>query len=324
MRKRRVNARAILEPSVKSRTVGTLMVLAASVCFGTLAIFGKFAEEAGLNTFTLLTYRFLFGTGAIWLGLAFVGRARVLPREKRRPALGLGLLYAAFTGLFFWGLLFIPAGVAGLAFYTYPVYVYALSVTFLDERLTRQKLLALVVALAGVGLMVGADAAGVALGDGGDVNIDGFGVALVLLAATGYAVYITGSRAAVASIKPDILAGTAMVASTISFLALGLLLGRLTVPSGVDQWAIILGIAVVGTSVPIFLYVSGLERIAASHASVLSTAEPLVTVVLGLLLLGETLSVPLVVGGILVIGGVLLVQLDLSNVPSEGDSEASR
>jgi drug/metabolite transporter (DMT)-like permease len=289
------------------------MVLAASVCFGTLAIFGKFAEEAGLDIATLLAFRFLFATAFIWLGLALVGNASILPRDQRRPALGLGFLYAAFTGLFFWGLLFIPAGVAGLAFYTYPVYVYALSVTFLDERLTRHKLLALVFALAGVGLMVGGDAAGIALGNDEAASIDGFGVGLVLLAATGYAVYITGSRAAVASIDPDVLAGTAMVASTVSFLALGVLTRRLSVPSGSDQWVLIVGIAAIGTAIPIFLYISGLERIPASHASVLSTAEPLVTVLLGLFLLGETLSVPLVIGGVCVLGGVLLVQLDVTS-----------
>jgi drug/metabolite transporter (DMT)-like permease len=289
------------------------MVLSASVCFGTLAIFGKFAEEAGLNTTTLLTFRFIFGTAFVWLGLALAGRASVLPSDQRRPALGLGFLYAAFTGLFFWGLLFVPAGVAGLAFYTYPVYVYALSVTFLDERLTRFKLLALVFALAGVGLMVGGDAAGIALGADDAPSIDAFGIALILLASTGYAVYITGSRAAVASIEPDILAGTAMVASTVSFLGLGVLTRRLSVPAGSDQWLLVVGIAAIGTAIPIFLYVSGLELIPASHASVLSTAEPLMTVLLGILLLGETLSVPLVVGGMCVIGGVLLVQLDVTS-----------
>lgn len=289
------------------------MVLAASACFGTLAIFGKLAEDAGLSIATLLTFRFLFGTAFLWIGLGLTGRATVLPRDQRRPALGLGILYAAFTALFFWGLLFVPAGVAGLAFYTYPVYVYALSVTFLAERLTLHKLLALVFALVGVGLMVGGDAVGIALGNDDGTSIDVFGVGLVLLAATGYAVYITGSRAAVASIKPDILAGTAMIASTLSFLTGGLLTQGLAVPTGVDQWLIVVGIAAIGTSIPIFLYISGLERIPASHASVLSTAEPLVTVMLGIFLLGEHLSAPLVIGGVCVIGGVLLVQLDVAN-----------
>lgn len=278
------------------------MVLVASACFGTLAIFGKFAEAAGLNTTTLLTYRFIIGAGLIWLGLVLWRRARLLPKSARRTALGLGFLYAAFSALFFWGLLFVPAGVAGLAFYTYPVYVYVLSVTLLDESLSGQALVALVLALGGVALILGGNTGGA----------DAFGVVLVLLAGLGYAMYITGSRAALASIDADILAGTAMIATAVSFTGFGIVSGRLAVPTAIDQWLIIVGIAAIGTAIPIFLYVTGLDRIPASRASIVSTSEPVVTVLLGIVLLGEALTAVLAIGGILVLTGVGLIQNDLA------------
>jgi drug/metabolite transporter (DMT)-like permease len=285
---------------VNRRTVGGVFVLVASAGFGTLAIFGKVAADAGLNTTTLLTFRFVLGTALLWLGLGVVGRARLLRGRKLRVALALGVLYAAFSAFFFWGLRFVPAGVAGIAFYTYPVYVYGVSATVLDERLSGRKLAALACSLGGVGLIVGGDAAGVDL----------FGVGLVLLAALGYAGYITGSRAALGTIDADHLAGTAMVATTLAFLVFGLGSGRLTTPTGLDQWLVVGGIAVVGTGVPIFLYVSGLERIEASRASVVSTAEPVVTVLLGIALLGEVLTPAVVGGGVLVLVGVVVVQGD--------------
>ncbi|WP_158589376.1 EamA family transporter [Halococcus sp. IIIV-5B] len=68
------------------------------------------------------------------------------------------------------------------------------------------------------------------------------------------------------------------------------------------------GVGLLGTAVPIVLFVRGLDRIEASHASVIGTAEPLVTVVLGVVLLGETATPVLVVGGGLVLCGVLLIQ----------------
>jgi len=276
------------------------MVLVASAGFGTLAIFGKFAEEAGLNTTTLLTYRFLLGTALLWVALAVWGRARLLPGRKLRIALGLGVLYAAFSALFFWGLLFVPAGIAGITFYTFPVFVYALSVTALDERLSPRKLGALVLALAGIFLIVGGDGSG----------IDPFGVGLVLLAAFGYACYITGSRAALASIEATVFAGTALIGTALSFLGFGLVSGRLIVPAGTDQWLLIFGIAVVGTALPLLLYASGLDRVEASRASIISTSEPVVTVLLGIALLGELLTPVVVAGGILVLAGVVLIQTD--------------
>jgi drug/metabolite transporter (DMT)-like permease len=276
------------------------MVLVASAGFGTLAIFGKFAEEAGLNTTTLLTYRFLLGTALLWIALAVWGRARLLPGRKLRIALGLGVLYAAFSALFFWGLLFVPAGIAGITFYTFPVFVYALSVTVLDERLSPRKLGALVLALAGVFLIVGGDGSG----------IDLFGVGLVLLAAFGYACYITGSRAALASIEATVFAGTALIGTALSFLGFGLVSGRLVVPAGSDQWLLIFGIAVVGTALPLLLYAGGLDRVEASRASIISTSEPVVTVLLGIVLLGELLTPVVVAGGTLVLAGVVLIQTD--------------
>ena len=283
------------------QTVGVLMALVAAACFGTLAIFGKLAEAAGLDTTTLLTYRFVLATVFIWTGLVLWRRARILPKRKRRVAFALGFLYAAFSALFFWGLLFIPAGLTSLVFFTYPVYVYIFAVTLLDESLSPYKLGALVLALSGVALILGGDAS----------NVDIVGVVLVLFAALGYAGYIVGNRAALATIGADVLAGTAMAATSVAFLVFGLGSGRLAIPTGVDQWLIILGIAAVGTAFPIFLYVSALARIPASHASVLGTGEPLVTVILGIALLGESLTPLLVVGGVLILVGVLAIQADV-------------
>lgn len=277
------------------------MALVAAACFGTLAIFGKVAEDIGLGTTTLLTYRFVLGALFIWLGLVLWGRARLLAPRQRRVALGLGLLYGLFTGLYFWGLLYIPAGLTALVFYTYPVYVYVLAVWLLDESLSRYKLGALVVALSGVGLIVGGDADAV----------DVVGVGLVMLAALGLAGYIVGSRAALASIDSDVLAGTAMVGTAAAFLAFGVGSGRLAVPDGPDQWLVVVGIASLGTALPVFLYITALERIQASHASVLGTAEPLVTVVLGVVLLGESPGWLLLVGGALILAGVVVVQADV-------------
>ncbi len=286
---------------VDRETLGVGMALVSAACFGTLAIFGKIAADIGLDTTTLLTFRFLIGAVLIWLGLAVGGRARLLGRRNRRIALGLGLLYALFTGLYFWGLLFIPAGLTGLVFYTYPVYVYVLAVWLLDERLSRYKLGALVLALAGVASIVGGDADAA----------DAVGIGLVLLAAVGLAGYIVGSRAALGAVEPDVLAGTALLGTAVAFVLFGVGSGRLALPSGADQWLVVLGIGAVGTALPIFLYISALDRIQASHASVLGTAEPVVTVGLGIAVLGESPTPLLLVGGALVLTGVVLVQADI-------------
>ncbi len=71
-------------------------------------------------------------------------------------------------------------------------------------------------------------------------------------------------------------------------------------------------IAVVSTVVPIAAFFAGLARVGSSRASILSTIEPPITVLLAMAVFGETLGWPQVLGGVLVLSGAVLVveQLD--------------
>lgn len=275
------------------------MILLAAAGFGTLGIFGKLAIDAGLNNPTLLTFRFGFAT-AILCGYLYVARSGPIPDRGRAASIvGLGLAYAVITGAFFWGLLYIPAGVATIVLYTYPIYVYAFSTVFLEESITGPKIVALLSVLLGIGLIVGVDRTGA---------IAPIGVGLVWVSAVAYAVYTTGSRYAVDSIEPDYLATGAIATTGVCVFGYGVVSGTLFVPSGARQWGIILGIALAGTVVPILLFVNGLRFVEASRASVLATAEPVTTVVLGVVVLGERLSAEILLGGSLVVLGVVIVQ----------------
>jgi drug/metabolite transporter (DMT)-like permease len=73
-------------------------------------------------------------------------------------------------------------------------------------------------------------------------------------------------------------------------------------------WGWLACIAVVSTVAAISLFFAGLRRVGPTTASVLSTVEPLVTVLLAFLAFGETLSAMQLLGGALVLGGVLAIQ----------------
>lgn len=285
---------------MEERTVGALSVFAAAAGFGTLAIFGKLAASVGLPTSTLLLYRFVVATTLIWAAYAVRGRFRPLSGRSLGVALAIGLVYGGMTVLFFEGLGFLSAGLAAIVFYTYPVHVLVLSTVLLDERLSRGRVLALALAVLGVGVIVGASPEGA----------NPIGVALVLLAAFGYAAYTTASRAALESVDAGRFTATAMVGATLSMLPYAAVTGGLGTPRTVEAWAVVAGIGLIGTALPIYLFIGGLERIEASHAAVIGTSEPLVTVVLGALILGEAVTFAIVTGGGLVLVGVLLVQRD--------------
>jgi drug/metabolite transporter (DMT)-like permease len=274
------------------------MVLGAAAGFGTIGIFGKLAVAVELPLATLLPVRFALATAAV-IVLAVL-RNWALPQSARQWAgtFALGIVYTAMTISYFTSLRYLPAGLATIVLYTYPAFVVVLSTAVLNEPVSARTLLALMASMGGVALVVGVDP-----GRG-----TGAGVALAVGAAAAYAVYTVGSRWVVATLAPRALMIGALVGTTISMSVYGITSGQLGLPSGGPEWGIVLGLASIGTVVPLVLFYDGVKRLEASHVGIVSTAEPVVTVGLGAILLGEPVTPGVIAGGVLVLGGVVLVQ----------------
>ena len=285
-------------PTVGRDTVGVLLVLASATGFGTLGIFGVYAQRAGLSIPTLLVYRFVLATLVVWALLAWTGRLTLLRGRALASGLGLGAFgYAAMSGLYFLALEFMTPGMVAIVLYTYPAFVVVLAVLAIGERVGRRTVTALALALGGVALAIGADPAGASV----------VGVVVVLGASSSYATYITLSRQMLVSTPPLVLTAHVLPAAGVTFAAIGLATGSLTVPSSVSAWGIIVGIGTLATAVPVFAFFAGLERIGASRSGIVSTVEPPITVALGALLFGDPVTVVTVVGGALILSAVVVL-----------------
>jgi drug/metabolite transporter (DMT)-like permease len=191
-------------------------------------------------------------------------------------------------------LLFASAGLVALLLYLYPVIVAVLSVLILRERLPRPKLLALILALAGTALTVG-PAGGQALG-----------ILLAISAAAIYSIYIIVGTQVMRQVS-------AVQSSAVIFASAGAALGALLLftgphwPRGAAGWAVIAAIVLVATVLPVVTFLAGLERIGPTNAALLSTLEPVVTIVLATLFLHEQLQPLTLLGGALVLAAVALL-----------------
>ncbi|MFP4530510.1 MAG: DMT family transporter [Halodesulfurarchaeum sp.] len=278
-------------------TLGGLMVLVAATGLGTLGIFGKFAEAADLSRPTLLFFRFSLGALIVWTVLLARNDLTILSGRPLYATVFLGALYGVLTLAYFRGLSYMTASLTAIVFYTYPIFVFGLSVPILNEQLNRVSVSALGLALAGVVMVIGIDASQVSL----------LGVLLVTGAAAGYGIYNVAGRILTADTDPTHLTAHVLV---VTALTVGVRWGMegFTPPRTTTHWWIILGIGVLGTGIPLLLLYEGLERIEATHASILGTAEPVATVILGVTILDETLTLRTILGAILILGGVTLVQ----------------
>jgi drug/metabolite transporter (DMT)-like permease len=282
---------------MREETIGGLMVLVAATGFGTLAVFGKFAAAAELSRPTLLFFRFSLGAAIVWGVLAKRNDLALLSGRPLYATVVLGVIYAVLTLAYFRALTYMTASLTSIVFYTYPIFVFGLSVPLLDEQLTLGSVSALGLALAGVVMVVGVDASQVSL----------LGLLLVTAASAGYGLYNVAGRILTADTDPTRLTAHVLVvtALTIGVVWAG---SGFTPPATPTHWTIVAGIGVIGTGVPLVLLYEGLDRVTATHASILGTAEPLATVVLGVSILGETLAPRTILGAALILGGVTLVQ----------------
>ncbi|MGN7472256.1 DMT family transporter [Brevibacillus sp. SAFN-007a] len=299
--------------------VGVLYVLASAAGFGVMSIFAVYAYEAGASVSTLLFLRFLFAA-ALFFGL-LVWRKESL-RLNRRQALALfglgGILYTLQSLSYFSAVQYISPSLAALFLYTFPVIVAVLSYLVDKEPLTKTTLFAMLLSLVGLGLVLG-------LSFGG---IQPLGVLLAFAAALSYSVYIIVGNRVVKGLSPYVTSGYISLFAAASIFWVAQTEGGVDLAFAPAGWWALAGIVVFSTVVAIGFFFRGLLLIGSTKASVLSTLEPVVTIVLSALLFGEAFSLLQLLGGCAVLAGAALIvagkKPKSGQVEEEGEASAAR
>ena len=284
----------------RRRRAGLAACLVSATGFGALPVLGKAAYDSGLGPLALLWGRFGLTALAFWLMVAFVVRPARPPLRCLVVGLLMGALgYAVEAGLFFLALERVDASLVELLLYAYPAIVTGVALAAGREAPAPRLLGALVLATLGVvGVFAGSLASGV----------DPTGLALGLGAAAVYAGYILTGERVVPAVHPVLLAALVATGATASFTVAGLLYdGGLPHPRSAHAWAAVAVIAAVATVIPMAGLFAGIERVGAPTASIVSTFEPVVTVVLAGLFLGESLTLVEAAGAAGVIAAVRLL-----------------
>jgi drug/metabolite transporter (DMT)-like permease len=290
--------------SASPAATGTACVVASAVAFGAMAILARIAFASGVDTSTLLALRFAIAA-VVMLAVAVVRKIALPSGGTLAVVVLLGTVgYGGQAFSFFTALTLAPAGLVALLLYLHPALVALLAAVFLHERLTAVKLVALALALAGTVLTIApalASSNGAPRGTG--VLI---GIVFAVAAAIFYSLYIVvgawiGRRVAAFQVSTVVIASAAAL-----FVAASLIRGPQW-PQTSAGWLAVLAIALLSTVAAVTLYFAGLRRIGPTRASTLSTLEPLVTVTLAALVLGESIAPVQMAGGALILAAVVLL-----------------
>jgi drug/metabolite transporter (DMT)-like permease len=282
---------------------GALLCLASGVAFGAMAIFGKLAYEEGVTVGTLLAVRFGLAALLFW-GLVArsggLGRVRAISRRDLVTALALGAIgYSAQAGAYFAALRRLDASLLSLLLYTFPAIVTVAAIILGRERASRRTTGALALASLGLVLVLALPGAGA---------LDPVGTVLALTAAVVYSTYLLTSEGVVGRVGPLTLSALVCTGAAVTLTAASAAGGDLDLgavsPAGYGWLA---AIAVVSTLGAVGLLFAGIRRVGPTAASILSTTEPLVTVLLAFLAFGEALGPVQLLGGALVLGAAVVL-----------------
>jgi len=278
------------------RLVGVFLIVVSASCFGAMAIFARLAYEAGTDPITVLFLRFTIA--AIFMVAIMAAKGIAFPRGRTLVSLTLmgALGYVGFSLAFFTALTMAPAGLVAILLYLYPAFVTILAMVFLKKPITILKFVALSMTFAGTILIVGLESS----------NGQILGVVFGITAAVLYSIYIVvGSKV--------ILNAGAFPASTIVIISAGVIFSGIVAVKGVQfpatliGWVSVFAIALVSTALAIVTFFAGLKKIDPSNASMISTLEPVVTIVLAAVILGEAVTISKILGGIMILVAVILL-----------------
>ena len=288
-------------PPSTSTARAAVKIAISACCFGAIPVMVSLATAVGASLTVLLGFRYLIA--AIVMGALVVGRTAT-PLASRRSLWivvvgGGGQTAVAYLGLS--ALQYIPVANATFLFYTYPAWVAVIAALRRTERLTGVRLAALALSLAGITVMIGGGSATVA--------INPTGVMLALSAAIVYAVYIPTMERLQQGFTPLVTSLLVCVGATIAFLLLAAIDHSLTLALHRTAWVVIVVMALVSTVAAFQLFLGGLAVLGPVRTAIISTVEPFAASLLGAAMLGQHLTLPTLLGGALIIGAVVLLQL---------------
>ena len=282
------------------RLLGTLQIVLSAAGFATLAIFIKFAYAGGANLITILSIRFTLSGLFFLLILHQRGISLRLNKKMIFSLLAMGGLgYGSMSAFYGGSLYYLPASLSSMFLYTFPAMVSLISFLTGDERFTRIKGAALLLCLAGLSLTLGVSFA----------HISTVGVILSLGSAVSYSIYIVVGNRLLKNVDSLLVSCYICFAAAMVFTTAGLLTNSLNYALPASAWMYILAITIFPTIIGILFFFAGLKKVGPTNASIISTLEPLITVLLSILILNEQITGLQSCGGILILLGVILLQL---------------
>ncbi len=284
---------------------GYIFVILSAVIFGLMPLMAKFIYAEGVNPITLVFLRNIISVPvlallALWTEGAIKIEAKALPKISFIAIMGCCitplLLFSSYNH--------IPSGTATVFHFIYPAVVILGEFIVLKNKIKYGHIISVILCVIGIALFYNPS---------NKINPEGSFYAL--LSGITYATYVV-SLSAFKYKKMSVFTFSFFTASICSLvmLVVCIVTKQLALPHTVSGWLLTILFAVSLNVGAVVLFQRGTFLIGGSRASVLSTFEPITSILAGAVIFKESLSVFTVFGTVLVItAGVLIALCDIQS-----------
>ena len=278
---------------------GYILGAVAAATYGMNPLFALPLYKAGMNPDSVLFFRYLFAIPVLGMMIVARGRSFKLKRKEVLPLIIMGLLVALSSLALFQSYNYMDVGIASTLLFVYPILVALIMWIAFKEKLTLPTVLCILLALGGIGLLYKS-------GDGSTLNLTG--IILVMISALSYAIYIVG-------VNQSTLKNLATLSLTFYVLLFGLVLFLVRVDFGQSLrvaetwylWGNLVALAIFPTAISFLCTTQAIQYIGSTPTAILGALEPLTAVFFGVVVFGESLTLRLSCGMLMIILAVTLI-----------------
>ncbi len=287
----------------KSR--GIFYAVASSAAFGLMPILAKISYNYGMNSITLGFLRFFFAWVILLPIILFKNKSFKLSKKHFLTVVIIGIFtYASTTLTLFLSYKYISVGLATTIHFVYPIVVTLISLIVFKETIYKEKIFALLLSTLGVYFLV----------YNGDIKLNFLGVFYAIFSGILYSIYIVSiDHSSLKEIDSLLLTFYLSLISSLTLFIGGYFTGNINLKLNMKCYIVALALTLISTVIAITVFQKGIKIIGASNASILSTFEPIVSMILGVTLLKEPISFKIVIGCMMIIASVIVLTLSYKN-----------
>ena len=285
-----------------SNLKGYLFAAIAAASYGTNPIFAIPLYREGISVTSVLFMRYAMAVAIMFVATMIKSPKAFVIKPKYVGLLAfMGILMVLSSIALFESYKYLSAGIASTLLFFYPVMVAVIMAIFYKERLTKKSWACLITAFLGVVILSKND-------DGGFISL--LGLTLVMLSSLSYAIYLVYiNRGPMKKIKTSTITFYVILGGFFVMIPYCLLDGGLMLPKTTPAWINAIGLGFFPTVISLIFTSRAIALIGSTETAIFGALEPLTAVILGILILGETLTITPAIGMILIFVSVTVLMM---------------